>query len=153
MGGTNTEDKFTSCLSPDDHIDSVLALDMKTGAVRWSHRLSNADDWNGACLSLAAGQANCPNPKGGDYDFASGVNLFVIATPQGPREVLGAGQKNGIYATYDPETGRLLWATQVGPTPRLGPGIEWGSATDGQRIYVFGIRKERATLRPEEGDS
>jgi polyvinyl alcohol dehydrogenase (cytochrome) len=136
VGGTKTEDKFTTCLSPDDHIDSVLALDMKTGALRWSHRLSNADEWNGACFSMAAGQGNCPDPKGGDYDFASMPNLFVIATPEGRREVLGAGQKNDIYATYDPATGRLLWATQVGPTPSLGPGIEWGSATDGQRIYV-----------------
>jgi polyvinyl alcohol dehydrogenase (cytochrome) len=136
VGGTKTEEKFTSCLSGDDHIDSVLALDMKTGSVRWSHRLSNADEWNGACLSMTPGQGNCPDPKGGDYDFASMPNLFVIATPQGPREVVGAGQKSDIYATYDPATGRFIWATQVGPTPSLGPGIEWGSATDGQRIYV-----------------
>src|SRR5664279_4285994 len=29
----------------------------------------------------------------------------------------------------------ILWQTQVGPGSSLG-GIEWGSASDGQRIYV-----------------
>src|ERR1039458_9344084 len=32
----NTE---ANCLSPDDHVDSILALNMRTGAVRWSRKL------------------------------------------------------------------------------------------------------------------
>jgi polyvinyl alcohol dehydrogenase (cytochrome) len=135
VGKSTAEDKFTSCLSPDDHIDSVLALDMKSGSVRWSHRLSGADDWTTACIGLTVGQGNCPDPIGLDYDFGSGTNLFTVATPKGPRQILGAGQKSGLYSAFDPGTGRLLWATQVGPGS-IGGGIEWGSATDGQRIYV-----------------
>ena len=54
-----------------------------------------------------------------------------------------AGQKSGVYSAFDPATGTVLWATQVGPGSSLG-GIEWGSAADGTRIYVaianlFGI--------------
>jgi polyvinyl alcohol dehydrogenase (cytochrome) len=38
-------------------------------------------------------------------------------------------------SAFDPDTGDFLWGTQVGPGGTLG-GIEWGSATDGERIYV-----------------
>jgi len=135
-GRTLTEELTTSCLSPDDEIDSIVALDMRTGATRWSHRLWTQDDWNVACLvGFQSGQGNCPNPQGPDFDFASGANLFVTWTAHGPRQILGAGQKSGVYSALDPETGKLLWATQVGPGSALG-GMEWGSATDGQRIYV-----------------
>ncbi len=121
-----------SCLSPDDHFDSVLALNMADGTIKWAQRLGSADDWNVACIST---QRNCPTGSGPDYDFGSGANLFTIQTPAGPRAVLGAGQKSGVYSAFDSATGALLWATQVGPGSSLG-GIEWGSATDGQRIYV-----------------
>ena len=36
---------------------------------------------------------------------------------------------------FDPDTGALLWQTQVGPGSSLG-GMEWGSASDGSSIYV-----------------
>lgn len=127
-GGTQA-----TCLSPDDHVDSVLALNMLTGAVKWATRLSNGDDWNVACVVGNVG--NCPTPSGPDYDFGSGVNLFVIWTTSGPREMLGAGQKSGVYTAFDPDTGHIIWSTQVGPGSSLG-GMLWGAATDGRRIYV-----------------
>jgi len=135
-GRTLTEELTTACLSPDDEVDSIVALDMRTGAVKWSHRLWTQDDWNVACLvGFQSGQGNCPNPQGPDFDFASGANLFMTRTVHGPRQILGAGQKSGVYSALDPDNGELLWATQVGPGSALG-GMEWGSATDGQRIYV-----------------
>lgn len=124
-----------SCLSPDDHFDSVLALNMTTGAIVWSDRLASTDDWNVACFSSGIAAANCPPGAGPDYDFGSGVNVFTIQTSSGRRTIVGAGQKSGVYSAFDPDTGSLLWATQVGPGSSLG-GVEWGSATDGQRIYV-----------------
>lgn len=122
-----------SCVSPDDHFDSVLSLSMATGAVVWADRFASSDDWNVACFYV--GDPNCPQGSGPDYDFGSGVNMFTIQTPTGPQTLLGAGQKSGVYTALDPATGALKWATQVGPGSSLG-GIEWGSATDGKRIYV-----------------
>ena len=52
------------CLSPDDHVDSVLALDMTTGAVKWAKRLRDSDDWNTACFTDLPGQGNCPAGAG-----------------------------------------------------------------------------------------
>jgi polyvinyl alcohol dehydrogenase (cytochrome) len=125
----------SACLSPDDHLDSVLAMSAGDGTIRWSQRLASADDWNVACLVAAS--HNCPTPAGPDFDFGSGVNVLTVRTPDGGRRtVLGVGQKSGVYSALDPDHGgRLLWATQVGPGKLLG-GIMWGSATDGRRIYV-----------------
>jgi polyvinyl alcohol dehydrogenase (cytochrome) len=83
-----------------------------------------------------AGQGNCPTAAGPDYDFASAPNLITYTTADGSQKtILGAGQKSGIYYAFDPDTGALLWQTQVGPGSPLG-GMEWGSAFDGKRIYV-----------------
>jgi polyvinyl alcohol dehydrogenase (cytochrome) len=136
-GGTEA-----SCISPDDHADSILALDMMTGSIRWATRLMSwhqpyavdgSDFWNVGCFTSP--YANCPNPAGPDYDFASAPNEITYQTQSGPKTIIGAGQKSGIYYALDPDTGQLLWQTQVGPGSSLG-GIEWGSASDGTRIYV-----------------
>jgi polyvinyl alcohol dehydrogenase (cytochrome) len=131
-----TDAVVTECIAEDDFVDSVVALKMKDGTPRWSHRFWGQDDWNVACLvGFMSGQGNCPDPQGPDYDFASGANLFTVKTPFGFRTILGAGQKSGTYHALDPNTGKLLWETNVGPGSVLG-GIQMGSATDGKRIYV-----------------
>jgi polyvinyl alcohol dehydrogenase (cytochrome) len=94
-----------------------------------------SDDWNVACLFLPPGNPICPSNAGPDYDFGSAPNLITYQTPKGPKTILGAGQKSGIYYALDPKTGATIWKTQVGPGSALG-GMEWGSATDGKRIYV-----------------
>jgi len=135
-----------SCSSADNHVDSMLALDMDTGAIKWSTRAvtwnqagvaNGSDNWNVACLvGFPAGTGNCPSDEGPDYDFASAPNLITFQNSNGtPKTILGAGQKSGIYYAFDPDTGAVLWRTQVGPGSALG-GMEWGSASDGKRIYV-----------------
>jgi polyvinyl alcohol dehydrogenase (cytochrome) len=130
------------CLSPDDHVDSIVALDIRTGRIKWSRRLTDGDDWNLACRSA---RKNCPSPAGADFDFGSAPNEFSVRVPEArghhdghrdeQRDVIGAGQKSGMYSAFDANTGDFLWGTQVGPGGSLG-GILWGSATDGERIYV-----------------
>ena len=60
--------------------------------------------------------------------FGSGPNML------GP-DLLGIGQKSGIYWALDPDNGYVVWQTQVGPGGVAG-GIEWGTAFDGTSIYV-----------------
>jgi polyvinyl alcohol dehydrogenase (cytochrome) len=111
---------------PGDHVDSVLALDLATGAVRWSMSTVNGDAFTDAC-------GEHPSPScGADFDFGSGPNL--ISLPSG-RQLLGIGQKSGVYWALDPATGTVAWKTRVGPGGAYG-GIEWGSATDGARVYA-----------------
>jgi len=122
-----------SCLPPEDHFDSALALDLTTGAIRWSHRLQGPDAWTVACNT---GGTNCPSPAGPDYDFGDGPNLLG--------NLVGFGQKSGIYWALNPVNGNIIWATVVGPGGTLG-GIEWGTATDGSRIYAAISNSTHAT--------
>jgi polyvinyl alcohol dehydrogenase (cytochrome) len=138
-----------TCLSPQDYVDSILALNLSTGAVKWATRLANwnqqsygvtngSDSWNVGCV--VPPYTNCPppsasQPTGPDYDFGSAPNEITYFGSQGLQTIIGAGQKSGIYYALNPDTGAVLWQTQVGPGSSLG-GIEWGSASDGFNIYV-----------------
>ncbi len=124
-----------SCLAPDDRFDSVVALDLQTGAVRWSTRLQGYDAWNVACKLPGQPRPKCPDPAGPDYDFAQGAMLFTAGGDHGPRTLLGAGQKSGIFWALDPAKGTVVWSTVVGPGGATG-GMQWGSATDGTRVYA-----------------
>ena len=123
-----------ACISPDDHFDSVLALDLSTGAIKWATSAIPYDAWTVSCIF--GDPSNCPSPAGPDYDFGQGPMLFTVKGPNGnPRNLVGAGQKSGEYWAFDPNTGGVVWRTQVGPGGTLG-GLEWGSAMDGNTIYV-----------------
>ena len=130
--GDNT-DAVRACISPDDHFDSVMALDLKSGAIKWATAALPFDAWTVACLF---GSPTCPQSAGPDYDFGQGPMLFTVKGSKGmPRDLVGAGQKSGQFWALDPDSGAVVWVTQVGPGGTLG-GLEWGSATDGNRIYV-----------------
>lgn len=123
-----------ACISPDDHFDSIVALNLNTGAVKWGTTALPFDAWNVACLP-GFDDTNCPQPSGPDYDFGQGPALFTVNTASGKRDLVGAGQKSGKYWALNPDTGEVVWSTQVGPGGVTG-GLQWGSATDGKRIYV-----------------
>ncbi len=131
--GTDATAKL-ACLDPTDYIDSILSLDLTTGKVKWGHRLEGADTWTVSCLVSGTGGVPCPTPSGPDYDFGSGPNMIRTEVDGKPVEEIGAGQKSGMYWALNPDTGIVLWSTQVGPGGDLG-GIQWGSATDGKRVY------------------
>src|ERR1700720_2880709 len=121
-----------NCAAADDFFDTALALDLKSGQIKWSKRLQGIDTFTGSCGFGAArppsGNPNCPVPSSPDFDFGgAGPNLIG--------NIVGFGQKSGIYWALNPDNGKIVWATLVGPGSSLG-GIEWGTATDGQRIYV-----------------
>lgn len=129
-------DAVRSCLAADNYFDSVLALDMKTGAVRWATKALPADTWIAACIGFGD-PAFCPSPTGPDYDFGQAPALFTVR-PNGygePLELVGAGQKSGKYWALNPDTGAVRWVTQAGPGG-TGGGLQWGSAVDGKRVYT-----------------
>jgi polyvinyl alcohol dehydrogenase (cytochrome) len=121
-----------NCAAADDFFDTALALDLKSGQIKWSKRLQSIDTFTGACgfgtTPPVSANPNCPVPTSPDFDFGgSGPNLVG--------SVVGFGQKSGIFWALNPDNGNIVWSTPVGPGASLG-GIEWGTATDGQRIYV-----------------
>ena len=121
-----------SYLAVDNYIDAVISLDLNTGAVKWGHRLQGADTWN-VVRDFTPDQFD-PG-QGPDYDFGSGPNLYKTKINGKTVDLVGAGQKSGKYWALNRDTGAVVWSTQVGPGGLAG-GIQWGSATDGSRIYV-----------------
>ena len=119
----------------DDHIDSFVALDLKTGAIKWATRLVPFDTWNGNCFVKEPGLGSCPEPRGGDLDFGHGPMLYSATVNGEARDLLAAGQKSGMFWGIDRDSGKVVWGTQVGPGGQSG-GTEWGSATDGKRLYI-----------------
>jgi polyvinyl alcohol dehydrogenase (cytochrome) len=111
-----------------NYVDAVLSLDLTTGAIKWANKVQGYDAWTTACIGFPTA---CPTPTGPDFDFGQGAML--IPTKSG--DVLAAGQKSGILWGLNPDTGAVKWKTLIGPGSSLG-GLEWGSATDGKRIYV-----------------
>ena len=124
-----------ACNSPANHFDSIVAFDLATGAIKWSRFALPFDAWNVNCIPGFGDPDNCPVPTGPDYDFGQGPTLFEAGAKAQKRDLLGIGQKSGQYWALDPDTGTIAWVTQVGPGGITG-GLQWGSATDGTRIYV-----------------
>ncbi len=131
-----TSRQLEACLDPQDHIDSVLSLDINNGAIKWAQRFTFQDTAIDTCIGVIPNPTSpCPTPHGADTDFGSAPNLFTAEIKGIEQHLVGAGQKSGIYWAMDRDTGSIVWSTQIGPGGRYG-GIEYGTATDGKRIYV-----------------
>lgn len=139
-----------ACISPDDHFDSIVALDLRSGVIRWATAALPYDASTGDCV-LGEG-ANCPQPAGPDFDFGQGPALFTVkqAGHGKSRDVVGAGQKSGQYWALDPDTGAVLWVTAAGPGGTAG-GLQWGSAVDGLRVYTANANYQRKPWRMPDG--
>jgi len=124
-----TGDSYTDAETKRD--DAIVALDMKTGKIRWSTQVTQGDNYTMGCEAQFK-SPNCPNPRGPDYDFGASPILFTL---KGGRQIVLSGQKSGIAYGMDPDTGKLIWKTPVGSGSALG-GIEWGIGSDPKHLYV-----------------
>jgi polyvinyl alcohol dehydrogenase (cytochrome) len=124
-----TGDNFSPPATPTS--DAVLAFDMRTGKILWTRQLTAADVFNMACVGPS--KASCPQEAGPDVDI--GASLILVKLANGKR-VLLVSQKSGVAHALDPDkNGEILWQTRVGRGGALG-GIQWGSASDGENMYV-----------------
>lgn len=118
--------------NPSSHTaDAILALDLRTGAMRWVHALTPSDVFNVACYMKQ--RANCPENEGPDFDIGS--SPVLVHNILG-RDMILVGQKSGVLYALDPERrGKLIWERRLGKGGSLG-GIQWGFAVDSARAYV-----------------
>jgi polyvinyl alcohol dehydrogenase (cytochrome) len=124
-----TGDSYTSVHS--DSTNAVIAFDLASGERRWTTQVLRNDAWILGCANGL--KANCPEPLGRDFDFASSP---VLTTAAQGRAMLVAGAKSGIVYGLDPDAdGRLVWQVKLAPGSPDG-GILWGPAADGVRAYV-----------------
>ena len=131
-----TNEDRAACLPADDYFDSVMALDMRTGAIRWATRAIAYDAWTVDCIPFFGDGDLCPDPAGPDFDFGQAPALFKTKDGKGKTiESVGAGQKSGQYWSLDPGTGAVRWVTQAGPGGTAG-GLQWGAAVDDTNVYT-----------------
>lgn len=115
---------------PQPHTDAVLALDLRSGEIRWAFQATRGDVWILGCPSPTG--ANCPAETGPDFDFGS--SPMLVPRPGGGALVI-AGQKSGMAYALDPDrAGALVWEYRAGKGG-MGGGIQWGPAADAERAY------------------
>lgn len=120
--------------------DSIVAIDLATGAQKWVHQALSNDVWNMSCpVGSAKGQpvkANCYFADDGsvlrDHDFGAGP---VVFRGKSGKDVILGGQKSGDVWALDAATGKVLWRQTFGKGTPLG-GVHWGIATDGKRVFA-----------------
>ena len=120
-----TGDSYTEVDHPTS--DAIVAMDLKTGRVRWVNQVLARDNYMSGTVNGPLGE------RGPDYDF--GASPALVTLPGG-RDLLITGNKSSIVFAMDPATGRTVWQT-----PKLGSGgasggVEWGQATDGRILYA-----------------
>ncbi len=110
--------------------DAVLALDLKTGKMRWARQMAPSTPDVFGCTP---GDVNCGERAGPDFDFGASP---ILATLPGGRDVIVAGQKSGVAYALDPDRrGQVVWRYRAGGGSGLG-GIQWGIAADHLRVYI-----------------
>jgi polyvinyl alcohol dehydrogenase (cytochrome) len=115
-----------------DTTDSILAIETKTGKLRWKFQATPDDIFLTACLRPKK-SLNCPNEgRLLDVDFGAAP---ILAHRADGSDLLLAGQKSGMLWALDPDTGKLLWNREFGKGSPLG-GIHWGMAVDAHNVYV-----------------
>ncbi|HEY7672074.1 MAG TPA: PQQ-binding-like beta-propeller repeat protein [Gammaproteobacteria bacterium] len=111
--------------------DAFVAFDLDTGRIRWSRQMTEGDAWIAACR--LEDKTNCPDAEAPDFDFGASPILVTLADG---KDLVVAGQKSGVVHALDPDRdGALVWQQRVGQGGSMG-GVQWGSATDGERMYV-----------------
>lgn len=107
-----------------DLADAVIAADAKTGEIKWSYQATQNDIWTKA------------SPKGPDYDFGAAPQLFDAVIDGQPRNLIGAGQKNGVFHVLDRTSGLPVWSTVVG-YGHIGGGIHAEASIGDDRVLVW----------------
>jgi len=116
---------------PQPTTDAVLALDINTGAIKWSRQMTANDDWVLGCQQNKGLNSACPSQLGPDFDLSAPP---ALARAHG-RDLLVVPQKSGVAWALDPDAdGAVLWQTRFGQGSGLGG--QWGVAIAGERAFV-----------------
>jgi polyvinyl alcohol dehydrogenase (cytochrome) len=116
--------------------DAMLAFDIDTGKLMWSHQEFTDDAFITGCPPSSDGSGNCPKVLGPDYDFG-GASLILHKSANGRDLLVGAG-KGGIAVAIDPDKrGAVVWRRQLyagAPPPATGL-VVFGAAADERNAY------------------
>ncbi|KAK3986819.1 Quino protein alcohol dehydrogenase-like protein [Cladorrhinum sp. PSN332] len=146
------------CLPSDVWQDSIVAVGLVSGRVKWVYQPPGVDAHNSACgyegYPAAGGwpwprdSAKCPQVAGLGRDFGmsptfvEGVKLKIKGGKKVKEDVLVVGRKSGVIYALTAEKGDLIWKTATGPGGIQFGGVVWGIAVDGERVYYTNINSD-----------
>ncbi|KAK6155114.1 hypothetical protein DH2020_009362 [Rehmannia glutinosa] len=136
-----------NCTEIEDHSNSILAVDLESGEIRWYRQLGGYNVWFLACgESVGAGCPPGPTPYA---EFGEAPMVVSVYGDGVRRDVVSVVQKSGFAWTLDRDNGDIVWFTEAGPGSFSGGGI-WGAATDNKRVYtnIGNGNKQNFTLLP-----
>ncbi|KAG4922642.1 hypothetical protein AAZX31_18G236800 [Glycine max] len=124
------------CVEPDNHSNSILALDLDSGKIIWYRQFGGYDVSILACSDTSTPSPDCP-PLGDkpDIDFGEAPMMLTIYINRTKKDIVVAVQKSGFAWALDRNNGNLIWYKKAGPYGLAGGG-SWGAATDEKRIYT-----------------
>ena len=105
--------------------DALMAIDYRDGTVKWVRQFTEGDVYT---------IFGTP-PQGPDADIGAAPNLFTIGT----QDVVGVGDKAGVYAVLNRDTGATVWAHEFPTGSHLG-GIMMTSAYHDGTLYISSNR-------------
>ncbi|ESR44340.1 hypothetical protein CICLE_v10013418mg, partial [Citrus x clementina] len=141
-----------SCIEPENHSNSLLALDLDTGKFVWYKQLGGYDVWFGACNWHL--NPNCPPGPSPDADFGEAPMMLSMYRNKVKHDIVVAVQKSGFAWALDRDSGSLIWSMEAGPGG-LGGGAMWGAATDERRIYtnIANSQHKNFNLKPSKNST
>ncbi|KAL6001964.1 hypothetical protein ACLOJK_040528 [Asimina triloba] len=143
-------DNPNPCIKAENRGNSIMAVDMERGEIRWSRVLGGYDVWIIACINRT--DENCPPGPGVDADFGEAPMLLTAALRNGSRrDVSVAVQKSGVAWALDRDNGETVWSSVAGPGGFAGGGT-WGVATNGEIVYtnIANDRRRNFRLKPSQ---
>jgi glucose dehydrogenase len=101
-----------ACVEPENHSNSILALDLDNGNIKWYNQLGGYDVWFLACRD--ASTPNCP-PLGPiqDADFGEEPMMLTTFVNGKKKDIVVAVQKSGFAWALDRDNGTLVWSTVI----------------------------------------
>ncbi|KAJ0478726.1 putative polyvinyl alcohol dehydrogenase (cytochrome) [Helianthus annuus] len=100
------EDK---CIVPDNHANSILALDLDSGHINWYKQLGGYDIWFAACNNLST--PGCPPGPNPDADFGEAPMMLTINNRGEKHDIVVTVQKSGFAWAMDRDNGSIVWST------------------------------------------
>ena len=113
----------------DDSSDAIIAYDIDSGDEVWRRQTLPGDAWNVACMFKD--NPNCPVENGPDLDYSA--SSVLIETNKG--DILVSGQKSGNAFGINPDTGEIIWETNISGGGTQG-GIHFGMSAEDNIIYA-----------------
>jgi quinohemoprotein ethanol dehydrogenase len=100
VGIGNASPQFGGDIRAGDNLftDCVVALELKTGKLRWYRQLVHHDIW--------------------DYDLSTPLVLYDVETDRQPRKAIAVMRTDGYLFTFDRATGSPLFPIEERPVPQ-----------------------------------